>query len=121
MIKEIISQQNIECIGGFIGIYAGAIMAHLNPGNLSKNNIVVIIKNDKTIWATKIIQHEPNKIEWVKVAKDSIKKIKNPIMKRTRFFEIKSGELFGTYAISEDLILNEHFRDDKSYLNFMIG
>lgn len=96
-------------------------MAHLNTGKMYKNNIVIIIKSDETMWATKIMQYDinPNSIEWVEITRDNIKKKTSPIMKKTCFFEIKKGDLFGTYVISEDLILNDKFCDDKSYLDFM--
>jgi hypothetical protein len=42
-------------------------------------------------------------------------------MKKACYFEIKKGELYGTYVISEDLLSNEHFHDEKSYLDFIIG
>ncbi|MBY0598753.1 hypothetical protein [Bacillus bingmayongensis] len=123
MIKEIINQQNVECIGGFIAQYADAIIAHVNPGKLHQNNIVIIIKSDKTIWATKVIQQDKNQnnINWVEITRENIKKKTSPIMRKACYFEIKKGDLFGTYVISEDLILNEQFGDNKSYLDFMVG
>jgi hypothetical protein len=122
MITEIINQQNVECIGGFIATYADAIMAHINPSKLHKNDIVLIIKNDKTMWATKVVQQDinQNNIVWLEITRDNIKKKTSPIMKKTCYFEIKKGDLYGTYVISEDLISNEYFDDDKSYLDFMV-
>lgn len=119
MIKEVVKQQNIDCIGGFIAVYADAIMAHLNPSNLQKNDIVVIVKNDGTIWAKKTIQKDQNQnnSDWLEIPRENIKKKKSPILKKVCFFEIKKGDLFGTYVISDDLITNEHFSDEKSYLN----
>jgi hypothetical protein len=123
MIKEIINQQNVECIGGFTAIYADAIIAHINPGQLHKNDIVLIIKSDKTMWATKGVQQDinQNNIIWLEITRDNIKKKTSPIMKKTCYFEIKKGDLYGTYVISEDLLSNEHFYDDKSYLDFIVG
>lgn len=115
MINEVVKQQNIDCIGGFIAVYADAIMAHLNPSNLQKNDIVVIVKNDGTIWAKKMIQNS----DWLEIPRENIKKKKSPILKKVYFFEIKKGDLFGTYVISDDLITNEHFSDEKSYLNYI--
>lgn len=121
MIKEFIIRQNVECIGGFIATYADTIMAHINPGNLHINDIVIIIKNDETIWATKVIQQDinQNNIDWIEITKDNINKKTSPIMKKACFFEIKTGDLFGTYVISEDLISNKQFFDVKSYYDFI--
>jgi hypothetical protein len=122
MIKEIINQQDVEYIGGFIASYADAIMAHVNPGQLHKNDIVVVIKSDKTMWASRAAaQQNPNNINWIEIIRDDIKKRTSPIMKKTCYFEIKKGELFGTYVISEDIISNEQFHDEKSYLDFIVG
>ena len=98
-------------------------MAHINPGNLHKNDIVIIIKSDETIWATKVIQQDviQNSTEWLEITRDNIKRKRSPILKKVCFFEIKKGNLYGTYIISEDLISNERFFDKKSYLDFMIG
>ncbi|MBS4537957.1 hypothetical protein GOQ27_05760 [Clostridium sp. D2Q-11] len=123
MIKEIISQENKECIGGFIAVYADAIMAHMNPSKMHKYDIAVVIKNDKTIWATRVIQEDSNQVqenfEWINIVKDNIVRKSSPIMKKTCYFQIKKGELYGTYVISDDLILNEEFCSSKSYLDFI--
>jgi hypothetical protein len=119
MIKEMINQQNIDCIGGFTAAFADPIMAHIDPGQLYKNDIAVIINHDKTIWATKIAQQD--NIEWVEISRDNINKKTSPIAKKNHFFEIKNGELYGTYLISEDFISNEHFNGNKSYLDFLLG
>lgn len=58
MLKEIIETENVECIGGFTAKYADPIMAHINPTEMNKHDIFVIIKNDETIWATKVIQRD---------------------------------------------------------------
>ncbi|MFD6509453.1 hypothetical protein [Bacillus sp. NPDC060175] len=123
MINDIIKQQNVECIGGFIAKYADPIMAHINPGNLHKNDIAIIIKSDKTVWAKKVIQQDVNQnyTEWLEIPRDNIKKKRSLILKKVCFFEIKKGNLYGTYVISENLISNDRFSDQKSYLDFMIG
>jgi hypothetical protein len=122
LIKEIVNQQNVKCIGGFTASYADPIMAHVDPGQLHKNDIVVVIKSDNTMWAAiadaKLNQ---NNITWIEIKRDNIKKKTSPIMKKACYFEIKKGELYGTYVISEDLISNEQFHDEKSYLDFMEG
>ncbi|MFS0777689.1 hypothetical protein ABC255_17025 [Neobacillus sp. 3P2-tot-E-2] len=41
-------------------------------------------------------------------------------MPRTNYFEIKKGDLFGTYVISNDIISNESFSDSKTYLSALI-
>ncbi|MFS0777690.1 hypothetical protein ABC255_17030 [Neobacillus sp. 3P2-tot-E-2] len=62
MIKEFISRQKVECIGGFTAVYADPIMAHVSPSELHKKDIFIIIKSDNTICAT-IVDHEgKNKI-----------------------------------------------------------
>lgn len=121
MIKEFINRQNVECIGGFIATYADAIMAHINPGNLHKNDIVIIIKSDETMWASKVLQQDinQNNIDWIEITKDNINKKTSPITKKAYFFVIKKGDLFGTYVISDDLISNEQFFDVKSYFDFL--
>lgn len=122
MIKEIVNQQDVKCIGGFTATYADPIMAHVDPGQLHKNDIVVVIKSDNTMWAAIAdAQLNENNITWIEINRDNIKKKTSPIMKKACYFEIKKGELYGTYVISEDLILNEQFHDEKSYLDFMAG
>jgi hypothetical protein len=75
MIKKIINQQEVEYIGGFTAAYADAIMAHVNPGQLHKSDIVVVIKSDKTMWAAKAdAQLNQNNINWTEFTRDNIKK-----------------------------------------------
>jgi hypothetical protein len=74
------------------------------------------------MWAAKAdAQLNPNNINWTEITRNNIKRIKSPIMKKACYLEIKKGELFGTYVISEDLILNKQFYDEKSYLDFILG
>lgn len=121
MIQEVIDRQDIECMGGFIATYADAIMAHINPSNLQKNDIAIIISGDGTIRAKKVNQQDINQNtdEWLEIARDNIKLQKSPILKEVCFFKIKKGNLFGTYIISKDFITNKQFSDEKSYLNFI--
>ena len=123
MIKEFLSQQKEEYIGGFTAIYADPIMAHINPTGMHKNDIFIIIKSDQTIWATKMKQEgkgqQNNK--WVEITKENIKKKTSPLMPRTYYFEIKKGDLFGTYVVSSDFISNEFFCDSRSYHSVLIG
>lgn len=123
MIEEIIKSQNIGCIGEFIAKYADSAMAHTNPSGMHKQDIIFIIKGDRTMWATKVIQQDINEsdIKWTEIARDNIKKKTSLLMKKVCYLKIKKGDLFGIYLISDDLILNEQFSDDKSYLDFITG
>jgi hypothetical protein len=122
MTKEMVNRQDLECVGGFTAAFADAIMAHINPGRLYKYDIVVIIKSDKTMWASKMdAQINQNNFNWIEIKRDNIKKKASPIAKKTCYFDIKKDELYGTYVITEDLISNEKFYNEKSYLDFMVG
>jgi hypothetical protein len=122
MIKEFLSQQKEEYIGGFTAVYADPIMAHINPTGIHKKDIYIIIKSDKKIWATKVNQEgkEQKNNSWVEIVRDNVKRKTSPIMPKTYYFEIKKGDLFGTYVISSDFISNEHFCDSKSYHSVLI-
>ncbi len=98
-------------------------MAHINPNEIHKKDIFVIIKSDKTIWATKVNQEGKahHNIKWIEIIRDNVKKRTSPIMPKTCYFEIKKGDLFGTYVISSDLIFNESYSDSKSYLSVLIN
>ncbi|MGG0655351.1 hypothetical protein [Rummeliibacillus pycnus] len=121
MIQVVIGKENIDCMGGFIAKYADAIMAHINPSNLHKHDIAIIIKGDGTIFGKRVTQLDTNQNhdEWLEIARDTIKPQKSPILKEVCFFKIKKGNLYGTYIISEDFIKNEQFSDEQSYLNFI--
>ncbi|WP_258535777.1 hypothetical protein [Bacillus sp. 03113] len=116
-----IDQQNIDCMGGFIATYADAIMAHINPSNLHKHDIAIIIKGDVTIWGKRVTKKDTNQNhdEWLEIARDTIKPQKSPILKEVCFFKIQKGNLYGTYIISEDFMRNEQFSDEQSYLDFI--
>ncbi|MCW9130752.1 hypothetical protein OF830_07210 [Bacillus paramycoides] len=121
MLKETIKTLNIECIGGFTAKCADPIIAHINPSELSKRDIFVIIKNDNTIWATKAIQEniDSNNIKWLEITKNNIKQRKSFLARKTCYFEVTKGDLFGVYLISEDLILNNQFVNAQSYIKFI--
>ncbi|NHM29007.1 hypothetical protein [Neobacillus terrae] len=123
MIKKFISQQKVECIGGFTAVYADPIMAHINPSVIHKKDIFIIIKRDKTIWATNVNQEDKDQQsnKWVEIIRDNVKRKTSPIMPKTHYFEIKKGDLFGTYVISNDLISNETFCDSNSYLSVLLN
>ena len=121
MIQKVIDRQHVDCVGGFIATYADAIMAHMNPGNLHKHDIAIIVKSDGTIWGKRVTQQDTNQNhdEWLEIVRDTIKSQKSPILKKVCFFNIKKGNLYGTYIISEDFIRNEQFSDEQSYLDFI--
>ena len=60
----------------------------LNP------HIVIIIKNDKTIWITKVMQQgkNQNNINWIEITRENIKKKTSLITRKTCYFEIKKGQ-----------------------------
>ncbi|WHY03335.1 hypothetical protein [Neobacillus sp. DY30] len=122
MIKEFLSREKVECIGGFTAVYADPIMAHINPTEIHKKDLFIIIKNDYTIWATIVKPEgtEQQNHQWIEIHRDDLKRRVSPIMPRTYYFEIKKGDLFGTYVISDDIISNESFSDRKSYLSALI-
>ncbi len=123
MIQEIIDRQHVECAGGFIATYADPIMAHMNPGNLHKHNIAIIVKGDGTIWGTRVTHQDINHhhVEWLEIKRDTITSQRSPILKEVCFFNIKKGNLYGTYIISEDFIQNNQFSNEQSYLNCIIA
>lgn len=96
-------------------------MAHMNPGNLQKHNIAIIVKGDGRIFGKRVTQQDTNQNydAWLEIVRDTIKSQKSPILKEVCFFKIKKGNLYGTYIISEDIIRNEKFSDEQSYLNFI--
>jgi hypothetical protein len=122
MIKEFISRQKVECIGGFTAVYADPIMAHVNPSELHKKDIFIIIKTDNTIWAMSVNQggKDQQNIQWIEIIRNEVKRRVSPIIPRTYYIEIKKGDLFGTYVISNDIISNESFCDSKNYLSALI-
>jgi hypothetical protein len=121
MILEVIDRNHEDCVGGFIATYAEPIMAHINPGNLQKHNIAIIVKGDGTIWGKRVMQQDTKQDhdEWLEIVRDTIKLQKSTILKEVCFFNIKKGNLYGTYIISEDIIRNDKFSDEQSYLNFI--
>ncbi|WP_419887621.1 hypothetical protein ACN6MT_19535 [Neobacillus niacini] len=122
MIKEFISREKVECIGGFTAVYADPIMAHINPTAIHKKDLFVIIKSDYTIWST-IVDHEgkdQQNNQWIEIIRDDIKRRVSLIMPKTYYFEITKGDLFGTYVISNEIISNKYFSDSKSYLSALI-
>lgn len=120
MIQTVIEQQNMECVGGFIAMYADPIMAHVNPNQLRKHDIAIIIKVDGTIWGKRVTPDtEQNQVEWLEIERSQVKLQKSPLLSKVCYFKIKKGNLFGTYIISEDFIRNEQFSNDQSYLDFI--
>lgn len=121
MIQEVIDRQQVDCVGGFIAAYADPIVAHINPGNLQKGNIAIIVKSDGTIWGKRVTKEDTNQNHdnWLEIARDTIKPQKSPILKEVCFFSIKKGNFHGTYIISEDFIRNEQFSNEQSYLRFI--
>lgn len=111
MILEVIDRHHEDCVGGFIAAYADPIMAHMNPGNLQKHNIAIIVKGDGTIFGKRVTHQDTNQNhdEWLEIVRDTIKSQKSPILKEVCFFNIKKGNLYGTYIISEDIIRNKKF------------
>jgi len=122
MIQQFIKeQQSHSIIGGFIAKSADSILAHVNPSRLQEKDLVVLIQADQSIIVsfTNSQDNSQDQSDWTPLSREQIHRSKSLLAPRTCYFKIKHGEYAGTYLISPDLIVNDQFKSEKDYLEFL--
>ncbi|WP_290753781.1 MULTISPECIES: hypothetical protein [unclassified Exiguobacterium] len=118
MIQQFIKeQQSHSIIGGFIAKSADPILAHVNPSRLQEKDLVVLIQADQSIIVS--FTNSQDQSDWTPLSREQIHRSKSLLAPRTCYFKIKHGEYAGTYLISPDLIVNDQFKSEKDYLEFL--
>ncbi|QNR19643.1 hypothetical protein HNY42_01120 [Exiguobacterium sp. Helios] len=119
MIYEFIQASESTTIGGFIATCADPILAHVNPAQLKTKDLIVSIHKDHSIFAARIPLAE-NELNWIELSPENIKKQTSLLAPNTCYFGIKRGELHGTYLVSNDLIANKYFSNERDYLDGIV-
>lgn len=117
--NDILEAYGKKGLGSFIANYADPIIAHVNPMKLKDNNLLVVVNPDKTIAVTRLDSGELSNSELTTIPSGNIKKKMSPLLKNICYFQIQKGEYHGTYIISENILKNDQFPDEKSYLKFI--
>lgn len=119
MIHELMRASDATAIGGFIATCADPILAHVNPAQLKTKDLIVSIHKDHSIFVARIPLAE-DVWNWIELSPENIKKQTSLLAPNTCYFGIKRGELHGTYLVSNDLIANEYFSNERDYLDFIM-
>jgi len=119
MIHELLRASDATAIGGFIATCADPILAHVNPAQLTTKDLIVSIHKDHSIFAARIPLAE-DAWNWIELSPENIKKQTSLLAPNTCYFGIKRGELHGTYLVSNDLIANEYFLNERDYLDSIV-
>ena len=119
MIHELIRASDATAIGGSIATCANPILAHVNPAQLKIKDLLVSIHKDHSIFVARITLAE-DAWNWIELSPENIKKQTSLLAPNTCYFGIKRAELHGTYLVSNDLIANEYFSNERDYLDFIM-
>ena len=119
MIHQFIQASESSVNGGFIAKYVDPILAHVNPRQLKTRDLIISIHKNQSIFAARI-PLAADELNWIELSMENIKKQTSLLASNACYFGIKRGKLHGTYIVSNDLIANEYFSNERDYLDFIM-
>ncbi len=125
MIEKFIEKSGAQCIGGFIAYYNDMSLYAPDPMLMLSRAIVILVCPDRRLLISaadltledRAAEHAVfRRIGREQFARQST----GALFAQGRYFSIRSGELSGSYQISDDLVKNELFPDPRAYRRLLL-
>lgn len=125
MIEKYIEKSGAACIGGFIAYYNDMSLYAPDPMLMLSRAVAILVLTDRRVLITQtdLTQEDqaPEHAVFRFIELDQFaKRSTGALFAQGRYFSIRSGELAGSYQISDDLILSEAFPNPRAYRRFLL-
>ena len=126
MIEQFIKNSGASCIGGFIAYYNDMSLYAPDPMWMLSRAVVILVRADRRLLISPadltLEDQAPAQAVFKTIGRDQFaKRSTGALFAQGRYFSIRSGDLAGSYQISDDLILNERFPSPHAYRQFLLG
>ena len=125
MIERFIEMSGAACIGGFIAYYNDMSLYAPDPTLMLSRAVAILVRADRRL----LICHADLTLEdlapefavFLSIERDQFaKRSTGALFAQGRYFSVRSGDLAGSYQISDDLVRNEMFPDPRAYRRFLL-
>lgn len=125
MIEALMIRCGAECRGGFVAYYNEMSLYSPDPAAMFSRAVAVLILCDHRLLITPIDLTKPDEIPdypaFRRIERSEFgARSTGALFARGCYFSICSGELKGSYQISEDLFKTEEFPNARAYRRFLL-
>ena len=125
MIEQFIEKSGAACIGGFIAYYNDMSLYAPDPLKMLSRAAVILICADRRllICAADLTLEDraPETAVFRRIEREMFaKRSTGAMFAQGRYFSIRSGDLAGSYQISDDYVKNELFPNPRAYRRFLL-
>ena len=125
MIEDFIEKSGTGCIGGFIAYYNDMSLYAPDPACMLSRAVAILVRDDRRLLICNadltLEDQAPANAVFRSIERDQFaKRSTGALFAQGRYFSIRSGDLAGSYQISDDLIRNEVFPDPRAYRRFLL-
>ncbi len=125
MIEQFIEKSGARCIGGFLAYYNDMSLYAPDPMLMLSRAIAILVCDDRRLLISAadltLEDRAADAAVFRRIGRDQFaKRSTGALFAQGRYFSIRSGELSGSYQISDDLVKNELFPDPRAYRRFLL-
>ena len=126
MIERFIEKSGAACIGGFIAYYNDMSLYAPDPAVMLSRAVAILVRADRRLLICPadltLEDRAPEHAVFRSIERDQFaKRSTGALFAQGRYFSIRSGDLAGSYQISDDLIRSEAFPNPRAYRQFLLG
>ena len=126
MIERFIEKSGATCIGGFVAYYNDMSLYAPDPMKMLSHAVAVLICDDRRLLICQadltLEDMAPDAAVFRRIDRNMFaKRSTGALFAQGRYFSIRSGDLAGSYQISDDFVKNDWFPDPRAYRRFLLG
>lgn len=126
MIEQFIKKSGSPCIGGFIAYYNDMSLYAPDPTAMLSRAVVILVRPDQSLLICPadltLEDRAPEHAVFRTIGRDLFaKRSTGALFAQGRYFSIRSGDLEGSYQISDDFVRSEQFPNPRAYRKLLLG
>lgn len=125
MIDELIFRSGVPCRGGFIAFYNEMSLYCPDPARMFSAAVAILVCEDGRLLICPADLTKPDVIPdhpaFRRISRAEFgSRSTGPLFAKGCYFSIRSGELCGSYQISDDLVVCDEFPNARAYRRYLL-
>ncbi len=125
MIEQLIFRSGVPCRGGFIAYYNEMSLYCPDPMAMFSRSIAILVCHDGRLLVCPVDMTKPDEVPeqpgFRRISRGEFgTRSFGALFAQGRYFSIRSGELMGSYQISDDLVVCDEFPNPKAYQRYLL-
>lgn len=126
MIERFMKKSGAACIGGFIAYYNDMSLYAPDPMKMLSGAVAVLICADRRLLISPadltLEERAPERAVFRRIERETFaRRSTGALFAQGRYFSIRSGDLAGSYQISDDYVKNDRFPNPRAYRRFLLS